>query len=76
MYSTEGPLHLNWLPREVAGWPAPFLADDPGTSVAHKIGVEDAFRFGPFIATLSFWFLIISTAGTFMRWAIYARGRR
>ncbi len=31
MYGTEGPLEQNWLPREVAGWPAPFLADDPGT---------------------------------------------
>lgn len=76
MYGTEGPLRLNLLPREVAGWPAPFLADDPGTSVTHKVGVEDTFRLGPFIATLSFWFLIVSTTGALMRRAIYARGRR
>jgi hypothetical protein len=43
MYGHEGPMGDNWLPREVAGWPAPFLADDPGTSVIHKVGVEDVF---------------------------------
>lgn len=54
MYGHEGPLEHNWLPREVAGWPAPFLADDPSTSVIHNIGVEDVFRPSPFVATLSF----------------------
>ena len=38
MYGHEGLMEGNWLPREVAGWPAPFLADDPGTSVIHKWG--------------------------------------
>ena len=68
MYGTEGPLEQNWLPREVAGWPAPFLADDPGTSVIHKVSfVEDNFRLGSFVATLSFWFLIVSTVGQVLR---------
>jgi hypothetical protein len=67
MYGHEGPVEQNWLPREVAGWPAPFLADDPGTSVIHKVGVEDVFRPGPFIATLSFWFLAVSASGWLRR---------
>jgi hypothetical protein len=33
MYGHEGPAEQNWLPREVAGWPAPYLADNPNTSV-------------------------------------------
>ncbi len=48
----------NLLPREVAGWPAPYLADDPSTSVIHRVGIEDNFRVGPFVATLSFWLLV------------------
>lgn len=68
MYGHEGPVEQNWLPREVAGWPAPFLADNPNTSVIHKIGVEDNLRPGPFVATLSFWFLVVSAAGRFGRW--------
>lgn len=67
MYGFEDPLQQNWLPREVAGWPAPFLADNPGTSVTHKVGFEDAFRVGPFIGTLSFWFLVVLTAGALIR---------
>ena len=63
MYGHEGPIGHNWLPREVAGWPAPFLADNPGTSVLHKVGMEDVFRPGSFIATLSFWFLAVLAAG-------------
>lgn len=58
MYGYEGPLEQNWLPRELAGWPAPYLADDPSTSVPHKVGPEDNFRAGSFIATLSFWLLV------------------
>lgn len=54
MYRYEGPLERDWLPREVAGWPAPFLANNPGTSVINDVGVEDVFRSGPFVATLSF----------------------
>ncbi len=68
MYGHEGPVEQNWLPREVAGWPAPFLADNPNTSVIHNVGPEDNFRPGPFVATLSFWFLVVSAMGRFGRW--------
>ena len=67
MYGTEGPVEQNWLPREVAGWPAPFIADDPGTSVIHQIGVEDDFRTGPFVATWSFWLLVMLAIGRIWR---------
>lgn len=69
MYGHEGPMKHNWLPREVAGWPAPFLADNPGTSVIHNVGVEDVFRPGPFVATWSFWFLVVSVLRRLGRWA-------
>lgn len=59
LYGSEGPIERNWLPRPVAGWPAPFLADDPGTSVMHEVGIEDTFRAGPFTATLSFWAVVV-----------------
>ncbi len=59
MYGWEGPSGEYWLPRKVAGWPAPFMADNPNTSVLHDIGIEDDFRPGPFAGTVSFWFLII-----------------
>ena len=62
MYGNEGPWEQNWLPREVAGWPAPYLADNPGTSVIHKVGVEDDLRLGPFVATFSFWLVICFAA--------------
>lgn len=58
MYGHEGPVEQNWLPRKLAGWPAPYLADNPNTSVPHQIGPEDDFRPGPFLATLSFWLLV------------------
>ena len=58
MYGWEGPPELNWKSRRVAGWPAPYLADSPHTSVIHKIGIEDDFRPGPFVATFSFWLLV------------------
>lgn len=58
VYGNTGLPQQNWQSREVAGWPAPYLADDPGTSVIHQIGLEDELRYGPFIATLSFWFLV------------------
>lgn len=76
MYGHEGPLELDWLPREVAGWPAPYLADNPATSVIHDVGVEDVFRPGPFVATLSFWLLIVSAMGRFGRWAMRRTSRR
>jgi hypothetical protein len=58
MYGHEGPMEENLQPREVAGWPAPYLADNPHTSVIHQLGIEDNFRVGPFIATFSFWLLV------------------
>lgn len=69
MYGHEGPLEYNWLPREVAGWPAPFLADNPGTSVIHDVGLEDVFRPGPFLATLCFWLLCVLAMRRLGRWA-------
>lgn len=68
MYGLEGPVEENWQPREVAGWPAPFLADDPGTSVIHQIGVEDDFRPGPFVASWSFWLLVLLAVARLWRW--------
>jgi hypothetical protein len=57
LYGMEGRPEENLKPREVAGWPAPYLADSTHTSVIHQIGIEDVFRPGPFVATLSFWYL-------------------
>lgn len=77
MYGHEGPIEQNWLPREVAGWPAPFLADDPATSVIQTLGAEDVFRPGPFVATLSFWFLVVSAVAAGVRRVFGSRrGRR
>ncbi|KHL25787.1 hypothetical protein PK98_04010 [Croceibacterium mercuriale] len=76
MYGLEGPLEANWRSRKVAGWPAPFLADDPGTSVPHHIGLEDTFRPGPFIATFSFWFLVISAVVRLARWGTHTLRQR
>ena len=76
MYGNEGPLNQNWLSREVSGWPAPYLADNPDVSVIHKVGFEDSFRFGPFVATLSFWFLVINAVNTLLHRLIYARRRK
>jgi hypothetical protein len=76
MYGNLGPPDQNWQPRELAGWPAAFLADSPDTSVIHKIGIEDDFRPGAFVATLSFWYLVSllldRTASKF--WRIYRGG--
>jgi hypothetical protein len=58
LYGHEGSMEENLQPREVAGWPAPYLADSPNTSVIHQLGVEDDFRPGPFVASLSFWLLV------------------
>ena len=68
MYGHEGPIDQNLQPREVAGWPAPYIADSPHTSVIHKIGIEDDFRAGPFIGTYSFWLLVsLAFAGAVRR---------
>lgn len=66
MYGWEGPVEQNWQARELAGWPAPYLADSPNTSVIHQVGPEDDFRAGPFVATLSFWLLLTLTAARFL----------
>lgn len=71
MYGLEGPLQQNWLPREVAGWPAPFLADSGETSVPHQIGPEDDFRPGPFVADLAFWAIV--TLGAIRAWRVLRR---
>jgi hypothetical protein len=77
MYGHEGPLEQNWLPRRLAGWPAPYVADDPNTSVPHQIGPEDDFRLGPFVATLSFWMLVsLATSRLFALRKVPARGAR
>jgi hypothetical protein len=62
MYGMDGPPEENWKPRKVAGWPAPYLADSPNTSVLHQVGIEDVFRPGPFVATMSFWYLMLLAA--------------
>lgn len=67
MYGHEGLMEENLLPREVAGWPAPYLADDPSTSVIHRVGIEDNFRAGPFVATLSFWLLVSLAVARMLR---------
>lgn len=74
MYGYEGSLEQNWLPRQLGGWPAPYLADNPNTSVPHKLGPEDHFRPGPFIATYSFWLLVSLAMLTLLRAAL--RGSR
>lgn len=68
MYGLEGPIEYNWKPREVAGWPAPFLADSPNTSVLHQVGPEDVFRAGPFIASWSFWLVVVLVASRLLAW--------
>jgi hypothetical protein len=60
LYGGEGDLAENLRPRPVAGWPAPFVADSPATSVLFQIGVEDDFRGGPFVADLAFWYLFVA----------------
>ena len=67
MYGHEGPLEQNWLPRELAGWPAPYIADSPNTSVIQQIGPEDDFRPGPFVASFSFWLLLTLGLGRVAR---------
>jgi hypothetical protein len=62
MYGMEGPPEENWKPRKVAGWPAPYLADNPNTSVIYTVGIEDVFRPGPFVATMSFWYVVVVAA--------------
>jgi hypothetical protein len=69
MYGHEGPLEQNRQPRELGGWPTPFLADNPHTSVPHQLGVEDNFRLGSFVGTLSFWILVVQAiSGLARRW--------
>ena len=67
MYGWEGPPELNWKPRQVAGWPAPFIADSPHTSVTQQVGIEDTFRPGSFAATFSFWLLLVLSTLRYVR---------
>jgi hypothetical protein len=42
------------------GWPAPFLFDRPGISVEGKLSfIEDDFRFWPFLASVSFYLVLL-----------------
>lgn len=65
-----------WPNDRWGGWPAPFLADDPSTSVTSQLGLEDQFRPGPFIADLAFWFVLFSLASNICSFAVAARYRR
>lgn len=58
-YGGEGTVSEMFKPRELGGWPAPYLADSTATSVPHQIGLEDDFRPGPFVASFAFWLLIV-----------------
>lgn len=50
------------------GWPAPFLFDQAGVSVEGRLSfIEDQIRWAPFVATVSFWFLICSLVGLIVR---------
>ena len=66
-YSNVGSPAENWRPRLVAGWPAPFVADVPSSSVPRQIGPEDEFRFGAFLGTFSFWLLVTLFFGSLVR---------
>lgn len=74
LYGHEGTLERYDLPREVAGWPAPFLADDPGTSIPHKIGLEDVLRPGPLVATWCFWFVAVLCVRKLLKLLTSGRG--
>lgn len=73
MYGTEGAPHENWLPREEGGWPMPYLADNPGISVPHRLGIEDDFRPGAFVATFSFWLIVTASLAVIARRPAAAR---
>ena len=63
-YALYGNLSLEqYEPREVAGWPAPFLADRVGVSVPHSVSlVDDPVRGGALLASWSFWMLVVMAA--------------
>ena len=66
-YGGEGTVSETFKPRELGGWPAPYLADSTATSVPHQIGLEDDFRPGPFVATFAFWLLIADAVARVLR---------
>lgn len=76
LYGYEGALQQNWSPRELAGWPAPYLADNPNKSVQHKLGPEDHFRPGPFVAIYSFWLLVCFAVLMLLRAALRGSSNR
>lgn len=63
-YGGEGTVAEYLYARPVGGWPAPFVADNPGTSVILHLGLEDNFRLGSFVADVAFWYL--TSAGLWM----------
>ena len=64
-YALYGNMSLDqYEPREVAGWPAPFLADRVGVSVSHDVHLlDDPIRGGALLASWSFWFLVVLAIG-------------
>lgn len=66
-YGGEGTVGEMFRPRELGGWPAPYLADSTATSVPHRIGLEDDFRLGPFVATYAFWLLAVLALARMLR---------
>ena len=61
-----------------AGWPAPFMTDDPNVSVPGQIGLgEDHFAWGPFVADVAFYALILALVIRLARrWRAALRRRR
>lgn len=73
VYGNMDTLYENVRPRVVGGWPAPFMADSTATSVPFKLGAEDKFRAGPFVANLAFWYLALAAL---IRILVWPRRRR
>ncbi len=48
------------------------MADSTATSVPFKLGAEDKFRPGPFVANLAFWYLALDG---FIRILVWPRRR-
>ena len=66
-YGNMGTIDDMVKPRLTGGWPAPFIADSPNTSVLYKIGIEDDIRPGPFAANVAFWYLVLLGLGALVR---------
>ena len=68
-YGSEGSIEEQVRPRIVGGWPAPFLADSPATSVPCKLGMEDDLRLGALIADIALWYLLLEIVARLARMA-------